>query len=285
MLAPSDAEPVNVRKRKHEWVMPGDEVLSLQPGACVTIGRGLRQDVCRVKAVRSGQYQEFNAKHMIIGDEKAYVPRNEDVVIGTVVRGSAFGGYSLDAGCGNLVKLDSLAFDGASKRARPELKIGATVYARIVQSRCEIELEASCCAVSGPRKDWMSGESLFGELKGGFVHSVRPLFARHLLDSDLLDSLGARVAFECCVGVNGRVWLRSTCVAQTARVARCLTHLQKAVYPEGGVAYQTVDEVLTDFFAPPAKRAATAQVDVEAEAAAAAEVAAARGDGEGCFEM
>eukprot|EP01061_Rhynchopus_euleeides_P042015 TRINITY_DN73413_c0_g1_i1.p1 TRINITY_DN73413_c0_g1~~TRINITY_DN73413_c0_g1_i1.p1 ORF type:complete len:264 (+),score=103.47 TRINITY_DN73413_c0_g1_i1:144-935(+) len=247
-----DTQVVQQKRRRLDWVMPGDELLQLQPGAAVTIGRGARQDLSRITAVRAGQYEQHDAKHFVIADEKSYIPRNEDIIVGTVVRSGAFlAGYQLDAGCGSLIKLDSLAFDGASKRARPELKVGATVYCRVVQSRCEIELEASCCAVTGPRKDWMTGESLFGELKGGYVHSVRPLFARYLLSGSLLDEIGARVAFECCVGVNGRVWLRAATVRNTARIARCLTELQRATYPEAGVAYQTPDEVLDDFFPRP----------------------------------
>ena len=254
------SEPITHKRRRLDWVMPGDDILHLEPGAALTIGRGARQDNTRIVAVRSGQYEQHDSKHFVIADEKSYIPRNEDLVIATVTRVAGFAGYQLDAGCGTYIKLDALAFDGASKRSRPELRVGATVYCRVVQSRCEIELEASCCAVTGPRKDWMSGESLFGELKGGYVHTVRPLFARYLLSSPLLDSLGARIPFECCIGVNGRVWVRAGSVKNTARIARCLTFLQRAIYPEGEKAYLSVDEILDDFF-PVAKAAAPTEGD------------------------
>eukprot|EP01063_Lacrimia_lanifica_P015874 TRINITY_DN22529_c0_g1_i1.p2 TRINITY_DN22529_c0_g1~~TRINITY_DN22529_c0_g1_i1.p2 ORF type:complete len:276 (+),score=110.12 TRINITY_DN22529_c0_g1_i1:82-909(+) len=250
MAATVGRELVEVKRRKKEWVMPGDDIAKMKPGAVVSIGRGLRQDLTRITVTRCGQYEEHRGKHLVVGDEKAYLPRNEDIIIGTVVRGGMHSSYFLDAGCGALVKLDSIAFDGASKRVKPDLKIGATVYARMIQPRCEIELEASCCSLTGVRKDWMTGESLFGELKGGLVQAIRPMFARYLLaDTDeLLSELGSRVAFECCVGVNGKLWLRAKTVRQTARVARCLLELQRVALPDGQTALQTPREVMNDFF-------------------------------------
>eukprot|EP01059_Diplonema_ambulator_P013555 TRINITY_DN24076_c0_g1_i1.p1 TRINITY_DN24076_c0_g1~~TRINITY_DN24076_c0_g1_i1.p1 ORF type:complete len:272 (+),score=85.21 TRINITY_DN24076_c0_g1_i1:33-818(+) len=249
-------ELVDTKKRKREWVMPGDEVVSLKPGAVVSIGRGLRQDMTKITATRCGQYDEHNEKHLVVGDEKAYIPRNEDIIIGIVVRGTSYSGaYQLDVGTGNLMKLGAEAFDGASKRIKPDLKIGATVYARVIQARPEIELEASCCSITGSKKDWVTGESLFGELKGGYVHTIRPVFARHLLadTNQLLSKLGERVAFECCIGVNGRIWLRARSTTATARLTRCLTELQYNTLPDGGTPLQTLDEILDDFY-PIAKR-------------------------------
>eukprot|EP01064_Diplonema_japonicum_P020747 TRINITY_DN30326_c0_g1_i1.p1 TRINITY_DN30326_c0_g1~~TRINITY_DN30326_c0_g1_i1.p1 ORF type:complete len:288 (+),score=83.61 TRINITY_DN30326_c0_g1_i1:80-865(+) len=243
-------ELVEVKKRKREWAMPGDVVIKLRPGAVVSVGRGLRQDLTKITAIRCGQYDEHNEKHLVIGDEKAYIPRNEDIVIGIVAKGSSYtGSYYLDAGAGDMVKLGAESFDGASKRIKPDLKIGSTVYARMVQARSEIEMEASCCSVTGVKKDWVTGESLFGELKGGYVHNIRPIFARHLLadTNQLLTKLGERVAFECCIGVNGRVWLRGRTTTTTQLLARCITELQRNTLPDGE-ALQTIDEILDDFF-------------------------------------
>eukprot|EP00659_Diplonema_papillatum_P021182 gene21182-32626_t len=264
-------ELVEVKKRKRDWVMPGEEIISLRPGAVVNIGRGLRQSLVTISAVRCGKYDDYKEKHLILGDEKAYVPRNEDIVLGTVVRVGTFqSGYMLDANAGSPVRLDSIAFDGASKRVRPDLKLGAVVYARITQARGEIELEASCCSLTGPKKDWMTGESLFGELKGGFVHPIRPFFARCLLSDTggMLSSLGKRVPFECCIGVNGRIWLRARTTVETARLARCLTELQRITLPDGHAALQSALEVLDDFFPLPKlskKRKTDAAADEEAE--------------------
>eukprot|EP01060_Flectonema_neradi_P038158 TRINITY_DN7933_c0_g1_i1.p1 TRINITY_DN7933_c0_g1~~TRINITY_DN7933_c0_g1_i1.p1 ORF type:complete len:264 (+),score=42.85 TRINITY_DN7933_c0_g1_i1:39-830(+) len=248
-----DRELVTIQKRKREWVMPGEEIVSLKPGAVVSIGRGLKQDLTKLISVRSGQYDEQNNKHVVIGDEKSYIPRNEDIIVGTIVRGGGFIGYWVDAGAGSLFKLDSLAFDGASKRLRPELKVGASVYARVIQSRSELEMVVSCHSVTGVKKDWVTGESLFGELKGGYIHSIRTQFAKMLLADyeDILSNIGDRLAFECCIGVNGRIWLRAKTIKQTARLARCLTEIQRVVLPQGNPPLQTVKEVLDDFFPAP----------------------------------
>ena len=248
-----DRELVVLQKRKREWVMPGEEIINLKPGAVVSIGRGLKQDLTKLISIRSGQYDEQNGKHVVIGDEKSYVPRNEDIVVGTIVRGGGFMGYWVDAGAGSLFKLDSIAFDGASKRLKPELKVGASVYARVIQSRSELEMVISCQSVTGVKKDWVTGESLFGELKSGYIHSVRTQFAKMLLADydDILSNIGERLAFECCIGVNGRIWLRAKTLKQTARLARCLTEIQRVVLPQGNPALQTTSEVLNDFFPAP----------------------------------
>jgi exosome complex component RRP40 len=55
----------------------------------------------------------------------------------------------------------------------------------------------------------MTGQSLFGELKGGVLAHVSTGFARRLLDPScaLLATLGQSVPFEVAVGLNGLVWV------------------------------------------------------------------------------
>lgn len=65
--------------------------------------------------------------------------------------------------------LPKLAFDGASKKNKPDLQVGTAIYARIVTAARAMEPELSCQVLSGPKKDWVTGESLFGELKAGLV--------------------------------------------------------------------------------------------------------------------
>ncbi len=80
---------------------------------------------------------------------------------------------------------DMLAFDGATKRNRPALKVGSLVYARVSVANKFMDPELSCTMDHGPKKDWMTGESVYGELKSGFVFKANLALCRRYLDSCL----------------------------------------------------------------------------------------------------
>ena len=58
----------------------------------------------------------------------------------------------------------------------------------------------------------MTGESVFGELKGGTLVNVSCNLAARLFDPTcvVLASFGSAVPFEIAVGVNGIVWVRAS---------------------------------------------------------------------------
>lgn len=108
--------------------------------------------------------------------------------------------------------LPALAFDGASKRNKPDLKIGDVIYARVVLARRDVEPRLTCCAREGQRKrDWVTGESVYGELKEGTLFKCSLGLATRLRDPDcvVLNAMGSKIPFEIVVGSNGMVWLRS----------------------------------------------------------------------------
>ena len=62
-----------------------------------------------------------------------------------------------------MAQLDALAFEGATKRSKPNLKIGTLVYARVVSALRDMEPELECV-------DGATGKAEgFGELKAGLV--------------------------------------------------------------------------------------------------------------------
>ncbi len=84
-----------------------------------------------------------------------------------------------------------LAFDGATKRNKPTLLVGALVFARVVSADRDLEPELTCqvsATASGPdgghfaKKDWVTGQSVYGELKGGTVVKATMLHARRYGD-------------------------------------------------------------------------------------------------------
>jgi len=126
--------------------------------------------------------------------------------------------------------LAKLAFDGATKRNRPELKKGDVIYCRVVSAHPHMEPMLSCTAPvdRGVRKDWSSGEALYGELRGGLLVKVSSATARGLLHpkSAVLTRLGAKLSFEVAVGINGVVWVRAADVVDMVVIRNALLHCQ-----------------------------------------------------------
>jgi exosome complex component RRP40 len=120
--------------------------------------------------------------------------------------------------------LPHLAFDGASKRNKPALALGALVFARVATAAKHLEPELSCCVVSGPKRDWTTGQAVFGELRGGVLLHLSSALARRLLvpTCPLLTALGAAVPFEVAVGVNGLVWVAASTPRATAAIGEAL---------------------------------------------------------------
>ncbi len=82
--------------------------------------------------------------------------------------------------------LPVLAFDGATKRNKPTLAVGALVFARVVAADRDLEPELTCQVASSgdastghfAKKDWVTGQSVYGELKGGSVVKATMLYCR-----------------------------------------------------------------------------------------------------------
>ena len=193
-------------------VFPGDLLQSVSAFGTVLIGPGVAREDDVLVATRAGVLRWDAGQHRlwVENEQKRYVPALDEHVIGTVVDKNAEE-YRLDVGSAALASLPVLAFDGATKRNRPQLQIGALVYARATIASKDIESELTCKAPPGlgAAKDWVTKESVFGELAGGHLFDCPSGTCRELLldDSPLLEALGAVAAFEIAVGMNGRIWL------------------------------------------------------------------------------
>jgi exosome complex component RRP40 len=133
----------------------------------------------------------------------------DDLVVGVVVEKHAES-YRVEIGASQPASLPALAFEGATKRNKPNLPIGALVYARVSIAHRDIEVELSCTSPHF-KKDWVTGQSLYGELLGGYAFSCSTRLARELLQENcyVLQALGKYVPFELAIGMNGRVWINS----------------------------------------------------------------------------
>jgi exosome complex component RRP40 len=91
-----------------------------------------------------------------------YVAATGESVIGIVVARLAEY-YRVDIGGAQAAILPVLAFEGATKKNKPNLVPGTLVYARISLANKDMEPELQCFNPSSGKADG------YGELKGGFV--------------------------------------------------------------------------------------------------------------------
>ncbi|KAF8914870.1 hypothetical protein CPB85DRAFT_1375269 [Mucidula mucida] len=184
-------------------VVPGEDV----PAQHIN----LKLDLALLKC-RTLNHSANRSKWWVESNSRRYVPAPQESVIGIVTQ-KAGEGYRVDIGSAHFASLDGMAFEGASKRNRPNLKIG----------NMEPELE---CFDAQTRKS-----EGFGELKGGFMVRCSLSMCRKLLDPNhfLLPLLGSQIPLEVAVGVNGRVWISSKELKHTIAISRCI----EAVDPDG----------------------------------------------------
>ena len=222
-------------EKEKEWtnvvVFPGDSITSivqefLGEGRVVRLGAGLRQDEKRgIVVVKPGTLQFLApGRFWVTTNGRRYAPKPGDLVIGTVTERLGARGYRVNIRSSSTAVLPSLEFDGASKRNHPDLPVGALVYARVSGANKHVETELTCCADSGVKKDWMTGEAQFGNLVSGTTVECSHSLARNLLDeeSTVLMSLARHVKFEVAIGFNGWVWIDSETPLTTIVIANAI---------------------------------------------------------------
>jgi exosome complex component RRP40 len=140
--------------------------------------------------------------------------------------------YRVDIGASAHASLSNLAFEGASKRNKPQFQAGQVLYCRISELfNGHLDPELSC--ILGPhdsgiaRKEWMTNEGAYGELKGGTVTRISTGLARQLLlpNSLVLAELSKhKIAFEVAIGVNGFLWIHSQKPDYTILIQNAITN-------------------------------------------------------------
>ncbi|KIK90707.1 hypothetical protein PAXRUDRAFT_831468 [Paxillus rubicundulus Ve08.2h10] len=180
-----------------------------------------------VVSIRAGalNHSANKSRWWVEGNSRRYVPAPQESVIGTVT-GRSGEGWRVDIGSAHPASLDGLAFEGATKRNKPNLKVGSLLYARVSLAHKDMEPELECFDAQTHKAEG------FGELKDGFVTQCSLQMSRLLLDSKhfLLPLLGSRFPLEAAVGMNGRIWVSTKEMKQTIAVVRCI----EAVDPYGG---------------------------------------------------
>ena len=153
-----------------------------------------------------------------------YIPQANDVVVATVHHSSTDFYHCALTPYTTFAQLPQLAFEGVTKKTRPQLISGSLIYARVLSASKYLDPEIVCYNPSTGKSDGM------GELKGGMVFDISLGMARRLLMSKqkeeggllVLEEIAEKIPFEVAVGRNGRLWVNSGGVKETLLIGRAL---------------------------------------------------------------
>ncbi|CAG5177884.1 uncharacterized protein ALTATR162_LOCUS8426 [Alternaria atra] len=193
-------------------VLPGDNIAksALPTGTgkkkTLTLGPGLRHTPPdTVTATVAGALVTDNKKNAASVEYNTgrYLPFAGDLVIATVNGSAAENFNCLLTPNTPPATLPHLAFEGATKKTRPQLPPNSLVYCRVASAGKDLPSELTCVDPSTGKSEGL------GLLKGGMLFNVSLGMARRMLAArggiTLLETIGAKVGFEVTVGRNGLV--------------------------------------------------------------------------------
>lgn len=96
-----------------------------------------------------------------------------------------------------------LAFEGATKKQKPDVNVGDCVYAKLLNAHREMEPELVCI------DSYFKAGKLGILSNDGFIMDISISLAHSLLkiENPLLRILGKKFPYEIALGVNGKVWI------------------------------------------------------------------------------
>ncbi|NXC05950.1 EXOS3 protein, partial [Orthonyx spaldingii] len=193
------------------------ERLRLSAGAApqgrLLCGPGLRRSGAGLLVTKCGLLRHRPAG----GGACWYVPVKGDHVIG-IVTAKAGDVFRLDVGGSEPASLSYLAFEGATKRNRPNVQVGDLIYGQFLVANKDMEPEMVCIDSSGKS----SGMGLIGQ--DGFLFKVSLGLIRKLLapKCEIIQELSQLYPFELVLGMNGRIWVKAKTVQQTLIIVNIL---------------------------------------------------------------
>nr|CAD7205474.1 unnamed protein product [Timema douglasi] len=209
-------------------VLPGDKVceISEDQKKRVILGPGLRLNVDQVLISKCGILRMKNANvYWVDSHQKRYIPSRGETVVGVVTNKSGEV-FRVDIGSSDQASLSYLAFEGATKKLRPDVNVGDIVFARLITASKDMEPELVCVDSYGKagKLGILSPE--------GFIFSCSLNLVRKILRQNcpLLKILGHEIPHEIAIGMNGKVWVKARNVRATLAVGHAILaaeHLTK----------------------------------------------------------
>lgn len=200
-------------------LLPGDQLpLSKDTAA---LGPGLtaadRESTCAARCTIAGVHTHDSKNRVWVDySSRRYVAVRHERVLGVVLKTGRQ--HRVDIGASAPASLPELAFEGATKRNRPNLQVGEMVYARVSRAHKHMEPELCCVETNGKANG-------LGKLDdtGYMLHCSLGL-CRNLLRQScpVLRVLRNHFKFECTVGMNGRVWVNSISTGSSIAVVNAI---------------------------------------------------------------
>lgn len=143
-------------------VLPGDNVTKSVTGFRMNIklGVGLHQVGEAVYSSQSGALRfKAPSRYSVESDSMLYIPKMGDQVVGIIEETS--GEFcKVNIFSSSIALLNKLAFEGATKRNKPDLKRGDALYLRVSVADKDLETEVTCISSYGSKKEWSSNETV-----------------------------------------------------------------------------------------------------------------------------
>lgn len=190
-------------------VIPGDIVTEAQDitiNRKIIVGPGLRKHNDHIIACKAGALKMKHPNIFWIDSyQKRYVPNRGETVIGVIVQKSG-DIYRVDIGASEPASISFLAFEGATKKNRPDINVGDLIYANILIASKDFETELVCV-------DSLGKKNKLGILNGGFVFNCSINLIRKILNENgpLFKAIKRelQVPMEIVVGLNGKIWINA----------------------------------------------------------------------------
>ncbi|XP_071559578.1 exosome complex component RRP40 [Temnothorax nylanderi] len=229
-------------------VMPGDSLKNITPvkkegrneKEFVILGPGLRREGDAVLVCKAGVLRKRDpAVYYVDSYQKRYIPNRGENVVGIVAQKSG-DIFKVDIGASEQATLSYLAFEGATKKNRPDVQIGDVVYAKLLVASKDMEPELVCVDSQGK-------ENELGVLSSdGMMFTCSLSLVRKLLNPEcpLFRLLGRNQAYEIAAGMNGRIWIKAQSVKETIAVANAILASEYTVPSEMQKLCARIEKVL-----------------------------------------
>ncbi|KAF2257614.1 exosome complex exonuclease RRP40 [Lojkania enalia] len=216
---PSSTLPQPTNKKKPLTLGPG--LRHIPPDTIVTTVAGALATDTKKNAV----WVEYNSGR--------YLPSAGDLVIATVNNSAAENFNCILTPNTPPATLPHLAFEGATRKTRPQLYPNSLVYARIFNAGKESSPELTCVDPSTGKSDGL------GPLKGGTVFQISLGMARRLLAGRkggviVLEGLSEKVGFEVAIGRNGMLWVDGGNIKTTLVIGKAVQEVDEQALGEKG---------------------------------------------------
>ncbi|KAL1497243.1 hypothetical protein ABEB36_008236 [Hypothenemus hampei] len=192
-----------------DYFLPGEEITDIKSKERQTIiGPGLQRDKNKPNSLVVTQAGRLHFRapntYWIENRKTRYVPKRGDLVVGIITKKSG-DVLKVDIGSAELANLSTLAFEGATKKMKPEVEIGDIVYAKLLNAYKDMEPELVCV------DQYYKAGPLGVLTNDGFLINVNLKLVYFLLNvsNPLLGTLTKKFPYEIVIGLNGKVWMKA----------------------------------------------------------------------------